>query len=141
MTIVLAEALQLATPLAGLIDATAASIFLVFAAVEIEGGRLVQAVQAGGHRCGEMSYTLYAIHLPVLLLLCAALNEGGSTSIGIKTFGLFLAILLMALAVAFALSLITERRTNQVRAWLAARVRSARRLGPAIASARGVTTL
>jgi peptidoglycan/LPS O-acetylase OafA/YrhL len=141
VTIVLAEALQLATPLAGLIDAMAASMFLVFAAVEIEGGRLVQAVQAGGHRLGEMSYTLYAIHLPVLLLLCAALNGGGSRSLGINAFGLFVAISLVALMVAFALSLVTERRTNQVRAWLAARVQLARRLGPAIASARGITTL
>jgi peptidoglycan/LPS O-acetylase OafA/YrhL len=141
VTIILAQALHLPAPLAGLIDATAAAVFLVFAAVEIEGGRLWQAVLAGGHRCGEMSYTLYAIHLPVLLLLCAAVNGDGSRSIGINVFSLFVAMLLVSLIVAFALSLATERRTDQVRTWLAARVQSVRRLGPAIASARGVTTL
>jgi peptidoglycan/LPS O-acetylase OafA/YrhL len=141
VTMILAQALHLAAPLAALIDATAAATFLVFANVEMKGGRLLQAVLAGGHRCGEMSYTLYAIHLPVLILLCAALNDGGSRSLGIHAFGLFVAVLLVSLIMAFALSLVTERRTNQVRAWLAARVHSARRLGPAIASARGVTTL
>jgi peptidoglycan/LPS O-acetylase OafA/YrhL len=141
VTIILAQVLHLAAPLAALIDATAAAVFLVFATVEIQGGRLLQAVLASGHRCGEMSYTLYAIHLPVLILLCAALNEGGSRSLGIHAFGLFVAMLLVSLIMAFALSLVTERRTNRVRAWLAARVQSARRLGPAIASARGVTTL
>jgi peptidoglycan/LPS O-acetylase OafA/YrhL len=141
VTIMLAQALHLAAPLAALIDATAAAVFLVFAAAEIKGGRLWQAVLAGGHCCGEMSYTLYAIHLPVLLLLCAAVNGDGSRSIGISVFSLFVAMLLVTLIAAFALSLVTERRTNQVRTWLATRVQSARRLGPAIASARGVTTL
>jgi peptidoglycan/LPS O-acetylase OafA/YrhL len=138
-TIVLAQALHLATPLAGLVDATAASIFLVFAGVEVEGGRLLHIVLAGGHRCGEMSYTLYAIHLPLLLLLCAAVNEDGSRSLCTSVFVLFFAMLLICLMVALALSLVTERRTNQVRTWLAARVQSAKRLGPKIASARGVT--
>jgi len=141
VTIVSAQALGLPAPLAGLIDATVAALFLVLAAVEIEGGRLVQLVLAGGHRCGEMSYTLYAIHLPVLLLLCAGLNESGFRSLGIWAFGLFVAMLLASLTLAFALSLVTERRTSHVRTWLGLRMQLARRLGPAIASARGVTTL
>lgn len=140
ITIVLVQALHLAAPLAGLIDATAAAVFLVFAAVEVEGGRLLQVVLAGGHRCGEMSYTLYAIHLPVLLLLCAALNEDGSRSLGVNAFGLFVAVFLVALAVAFGLSLVTERRTNLVRAWLSSRVQSSRRVRPAMASVRSFTT-
>jgi peptidoglycan/LPS O-acetylase OafA/YrhL len=126
-TILVAQALHFPTPLAALVDAAATSAFLVLAAVEIEGGRLLNLFLALGHRGGDMSYTLYAIHLPVLLLLCAALNDDGSRSLGIGTFALFVGLLLACLAVAFRLSLVTERQTSHVREWLAWRVQSARR--------------
>jgi peptidoglycan/LPS O-acetylase OafA/YrhL len=141
VTIVLAQALHLAAPLAALVDATVASAFLVLAAVEVEGGRLLNLFLTGGHRGGEMSYTLYAIHLPVLLLLCAALNTGGSRSLGIGSFALFFVLLLACLLVAFGLSVVTERQTNHVREWLGSRVQSARHARAAAVSRRTLTTL
>jgi peptidoglycan/LPS O-acetylase OafA/YrhL len=139
VTIVVAHALHLPAPLEALTDATVAAAFLVLAAVEVEGSRPLNFLLAIGHRGGEMSYTLYAIHLPVLLLLCAALNGGGARSLGLNVFGLFVAMLFAVLIIAFGLSVVTERRTNRMRPWLAARVQSVRRVSPETASARSIT--
>lgn len=141
VTIIASAAMHVAAPLAALIDAAVAGVFLVFAAVEIEGGRLSNAVLAGGNRSGEMSYTLYAIHLPVLIFLCAVLNSEGSRSLGVGAFGLFVALLGACFVVASALAFLTERQTGRVRAWLAVRVKSGGQARRTTISARTITTL
>lgn len=133
-TVVGAQALHLPAPLAALIDAAVASAFLVVATVEVDGGRLANGFLGTGHRLGEMSYTLYAVHLPVLLLLCAALNSSGSRSLGPGAYGLFMAILPLCLMFAFGLAFVTERRTPQIRSWLVSRARSIRGVGPSLPS-------
>jgi peptidoglycan/LPS O-acetylase OafA/YrhL len=118
-TVVIAESLSLPAPIAAIAAAITSSCFLVLASVEVQPHRILRFPVLLGHRVGEISYTLYAVHLPLILFLCAAINPDGSRAINMWRFGFFGAAALICVGVAFSLALITERHTARVRTSLA----------------------
>ena len=63
----------------------------------------------------QMSYSLYAIHLPLLAFLAAMLLSGRRWQPGITTIAAFLVIQLAAFAAAALFARLTEVRTDRVR--------------------------
>jgi peptidoglycan/LPS O-acetylase OafA/YrhL len=102
-------------PLAALVDAVATSGFLVLASrprrITGVGARLAATVGAGG----RFSYTLYAVHLPLLILMAALLSRQGQQRLGLATLGKFGVLVVAALLVAYVMSLATERHTWRLR--------------------------
>lgn len=70
----------------------------------------------------DFSYSLYLMHLPVILFATSVLFtlSGRSTryELSMSSAVLFAAVILIAYLVSFALSLITESKTRQIRDWL-----------------------
>jgi peptidoglycan/LPS O-acetylase OafA/YrhL len=68
------------------------------------------------------SYSLYAIHIPISVLLCALLERAGwprgLVLPGLSAYSGFAAIVLCTIVAAFCFSLVTERQTDRVRRFL-----------------------
>jgi peptidoglycan/LPS O-acetylase OafA/YrhL len=126
---------------AGLIIAGMA-MALLRAATDLETGTIIAAGTAIAIACRPMaafplaprlfswaagfSYTLYAIHLPLVFLIVAIFQSIGfprdkvpPSPVAFIEFGVTIAICLLA---AFLVSLVTERKTGQVRAAMLRRV-------------------
>lgn len=93
----------------------------------LKGSELVLMVRAGRMNSGlaDFSYSLYATHYPVLLLLLTvaggpALPGGYSMRLELDpgSVSLFLAAVACCVMVAWLFARVTERRTNKLRRWL-----------------------
>ncbi|MGC4081728.1 MAG: acyltransferase family protein [Vicinamibacterales bacterium] len=80
-------------------------------------------------RTAAFSYTLYVVHMPMLMFLRAALNDGPQWSAGVGTTAAAMLIFVVLVGYAWVIWYCCESRTAIVRAWVS-------RLG-----ARGVVTL
>jgi peptidoglycan/LPS O-acetylase OafA/YrhL len=102
--------------LSGLIASFAASVFLVFASVEVRPIGPLEPVLGIGGRIASFSYTLYAVHLPLLLLMCAFINPSGVTRpLGVEVLLTFGGLLLCVVLFAYGLSVVGESHTVRVR--------------------------
>ena len=72
----------------------------------------------------EMSYTLYLTHFPFMVLVLCALSDNGKYEPGPSSLALYLTLLGLSVAFAFAVSLPFERRTGVAQAWLLRTFRS-----------------
>ncbi len=70
----------------------------------------------------DASFSLYAIHFPLLALLAAIVPPGQRTMPDGMRLGMFFAILVAALCGGWAFSLLTERQTPKIRAALRKRL-------------------
>lgn len=82
------------------------------------------AVTRTASALSEMSYTLYLTHFPFLALVLCALSDNRKYEPGPSSLALYLTLLGLAVAFAFAVSLPFERRTGPVQAWLLRNIRS-----------------
>jgi peptidoglycan/LPS O-acetylase OafA/YrhL len=104
------------------LSATAVSLvaacFLVVASVEGESRR-ARPLLGLGSRIAQFSYTLYAVHLPLLLFACAAIDRSGrQRALGADSVGFALLLLVGVTTCAWLISLSSERHTARVRLWL-----------------------
>lgn len=112
--------------IAAAVIAFVAGCFLVVASVEVEWSGLPGVLLGAGSRLAQFSYTLYAVHLPLLLFALAALNGTGRRR-ELDAMGVGYAALLLAgvVACAWGVSLGSERQTDRVRRSLDRLVRKA----------------
>lgn len=114
----LMQVAHIPAPAAALTDALAAAFFIVLASVEVEGiGRGTNLILTTGHSVARFSYTLYATHLPLAVLLVAALDPSGKRySPGLHPLMLAILALVILLVASFGLFLVFERHTDAWRA-------------------------
>jgi peptidoglycan/LPS O-acetylase OafA/YrhL len=109
MTCAACQKLGLPGWLAALVDATICALFLVAAS------------RAGALRFGawgaSFSYSLYVIHLPVVVIACALINRSGvKHPLGVNGVVLFTAVSVIAVAAGWITGQLIEARTAAVRA-------------------------
>lgn len=103
-----------------------AALGAVCAACLLMGMRDPEAPALPAHRLhaalSDCSYSLYLLHFPLLLLLCAALQHayglGSALRPGLTAYGLFAGLVLLLSGYAWGVSLLTERNTPAVRGLL-----------------------
>lgn len=75
----------------------------------------------GGWLAG-FSFSLYAVHIPVLLLAVSLMQRQGlfleRQAAGVTAFAAVAFLVALGLTVAYLFSLVTERRTDRIRSWL-----------------------
>jgi peptidoglycan/LPS O-acetylase OafA/YrhL len=86
-------------------------------------GPLPSALAQGARRLADISFSLYLVHVPLLTLVQAGLNRAGLLPLQFDPRGLGLYAVLFALTLLYAavFAALTERRTDDIRAWLSRR--------------------
>lgn len=77
--------------------------------------RMFSAVASFGR---SASFSLYATHFPLVLLLAGLADGNGRFAFGVKGLAVFIAVVVACLLVAYAFAMVFEKRTNLVRAGL-----------------------
>jgi peptidoglycan/LPS O-acetylase OafA/YrhL len=85
----------------------------------------------------RFSYTLYLMHVPLLVLISALLDHGVRWQPDAPHLIVGLACLIVAVAFSFAVASVNEFRTEQVRGWIEARVLPSPQLRHALRKPRG----
>jgi peptidoglycan/LPS O-acetylase OafA/YrhL len=88
----------------------------------------------------SMSYTLYLVHTPILMLLVSILAGDGRWHPGLVSISLALAVLLVTLVYAWAVAACTEFRTDPVRRWIENRLSFGSRRQPVLAASQTAST-
>ncbi len=70
------------------------------------------------HQLSGFSFSLYALHMPVLIFFRELLTRHSGWKAGLTGWLALLAILLVVCAYAYVVAWFTERHTNQIRRWL-----------------------
>lgn len=70
----------------------------------------------------HFSYSLYLLHMPILILLASVLVRDGHWLPGVKTGLVSVAVLALVIGYAWLVANITERRTDALRAWITAKL-------------------
>ena len=86
--------------------------------------RLGQLYSTAARRLAGCSYTLYLVHLPILIFLRAAFGRGGPWILNGGNLTLALIILLLVFGYALAVASVTESHTDQLRQWVLRRIPS-----------------
>ncbi|PWB93069.1 acyltransferase family protein [Methylosinus sporium] len=94
---------------------------------------------AAAHGVSEISYTLYAVHFPLLLMLWFWLLAPARSQPGLAVLGQMAILMAVALIYAAAVWFLFERRTDVVRGWLLRRLRAPRG-APVVSRCAGVET-
>lgn len=70
----------------------------------------------------QFSYSLYLLHMPILILLASFLVGDDHWLPGVKTGLVSVAVLALIIGYAWLVANITERRTDALRAWITAKL-------------------
>lgn len=93
------------------------------------------ALERAGYRLASFSYSLYAIHWPVMLAVIVAMQSNGflleRLAPGIASYAMLALLVAASYAAALLFAHLTELRTTQVKAWITARSARARDTVPA----------
>lgn len=83
-----------------------------------------------GHALAQFSFSLYAIHFPVVLLAMAFLQKGGMVRArldpGVRSYGFVLGLVALGYVVSWAFAQLTERNTERLRDLLSPRMAGSR---------------
>ena len=103
----------------GLVIAVPATILIVLLLGDVTSGPAVQTLRPFSW-AADWSYSLYAVHVPVLAFAFAAIVGGDleRLELSASSMAIFVAITTGVCAIGFLFSLVTERRTDAVRALL-----------------------
>jgi peptidoglycan/LPS O-acetylase OafA/YrhL len=85
----------------------------------------------------RFSYTLYLMHVPLLVLITAALDHGVRWQPDAPHLAVAFAILIVAVAFSLAVASVNEFRTDQVRGWIEARILPSSQLQPTLRKSSG----
>jgi len=77
----------------------------------------------GARRLADISFSLYLVHVPLLTLVAAGLDRAGLLPLRFdpRGLGLYAVLFVLTLLYAAAFAGLTERRTDDIRAWLSRR--------------------
>ena len=86
-------------------------------------GPLHARLAQGARSLADMSFSLYLVHLPLLTLMQAGLTRAGLLPLRLdpRGFGLYAALSALTLLYAAGFASLTERRTDDIRAWISRR--------------------
>ncbi|MHB8731309.1 MAG: acyltransferase family protein [bacterium] len=111
--------------LAELVAGAACALFVSTLVNRAAAPAFGRAYESGAKFLAEMSYTLYAVHLPLLVFLQAWLVRSARWQPDAAHLARLAGIVLLVFAYAFAVSRLTEARTDDVRRFVLRSVRPA----------------
>ena len=98
-----------------------AYLWVLLGAVQTAGNTAANALSRLSAR---FSYTLYAVHTPILIFAVGLTAHDERWEFGLKTCAVAVSVLALIIVYAWLLGSVTESKTNQVRAWVERRYRT-----------------